>query len=365
VAAKRLYVNAWADWNGNGSWADAGEKIIGVGSPNPGNEIDPQDFGPDGEFTIGEAFPDPNGSGRWEPGEPFTDEAGFTEGSKEFTVTPPATISGTFFLRFRLDYGEDAGRLANVSGNLAQEKGAAQFGEVEDYQVSVPDHYLCYTSTTMDEKPPIVTLEDQFETAMFQPRRCRPKSFCTPAAKNGVPITDPVTHLKAYKIRRLQPGPEPQVTADVTNQFGTLRVQTVRALRMLVPSSKGLTEMPPSPDPAAPGFEHYKCYRIRVLGQVVGGVVTGRFAPIAVSSIGDQFDDARDDVQLRRVTTLCTPASKNGSTVRDRNRHLLCYSMRRSNDPGKVFVNNQFGPQEMNVKGESAFCVPSLKTLVP
>jgi subtilisin family serine protease len=134
VAAKRLYLNAWADWNGDGLWATPVEKIIGTGSPFGRVAIDPQTWGTNGRYTIGEAFVDSNGSGAWEPGESFTDTAGATEAVYVFFVIPPPAIAAEFYLRFRLDYGEDAGVLANHSGNLVQDRGQARFGEVEDYK---------------------------------------------------------------------------------------------------------------------------------------------------------------------------------------------------------------------------------------
>ncbi len=134
VAAKRLYLNAWADWNGDGLWATPGEKIIGTGSPTGRVAIDPQTWGVNGRYTIGEAFTDSNGSGAWEPGETFTDTAGATEAVYVFFVVAPPVIAPEFYLRFRLDYGEDVGVLANHSGNLAQDRGQARFGEVEDYK---------------------------------------------------------------------------------------------------------------------------------------------------------------------------------------------------------------------------------------
>ncbi len=116
-AQKRLYLNAWADWNGDGMWS-SGEKIIGVGAQ---------------KFAIN----------------PRTDSqfAGGDQGVYTFKVTPPEDIADFFFFRFRLDYGEDVGEVANFLPDLAypdkinprldarlnQEKGAALYGEVEDY----------------------------------------------------------------------------------------------------------------------------------------------------------------------------------------------------------------------------------------
>ena len=143
-ASARLYLNGWADWNGDGDWDDPGEKIIGTGSPTGTVPIDPETFGPNGRYTIGEAFTDTNGSGLWEPNEPFVDTAGATETTIPFVVTPPAGTRGRFYLRFRLDYGEDVGNLLNTSGTLNEVRGTAQAGEVEDYQAAVLDHFQCF-----------------------------------------------------------------------------------------------------------------------------------------------------------------------------------------------------------------------------
>jgi hypothetical protein len=100
---KRLYLNAWADWNGDGVWA-MDEQVIGGG---PGAfAIDPRE---DPQFT-----PDASGV--------FT-----------FDVPVPTVVSREFYFRFRLDYGEDAGEVQRLDPGLDQVRGTARFGEVEDY----------------------------------------------------------------------------------------------------------------------------------------------------------------------------------------------------------------------------------------
>jgi hypothetical protein len=139
VPTRRLYLNAWADWDGDGIWADPGEKIVGSGSPTGTVAIDPETFGGNGRFTPGEAFNDANGNGRWEPGETQpagADIAGETTKQLQFIVVPPADIAKEFYVRVRLDYGEDAGRVANHSGDLDGPEGEARFGEVEDYRAT-------------------------------------------------------------------------------------------------------------------------------------------------------------------------------------------------------------------------------------
>src|SRR5262245_20536881 len=85
------------------------------------------------------------------------------------------------------------------------------------------DHYVCFNSGTNESNLPDVTLADQFETANFHPKRCHPKSFCAPAAKNGGQVNDPVTHFKGYKLTRLS-GPNPLLTVVLQSWFGTGRV---------------------------------------------------------------------------------------------------------------------------------------------
>lgn len=101
---KRLYLNAWADWNGDGQWS-ASEKIIGVG---PGAfAIDPAQ---DSQFQDDNAAIYP------------------------FLIPVPSiALKSFFYFRFRLDYGEDVGEVQAVDPGLAQEVGTAQAGEVEDY----------------------------------------------------------------------------------------------------------------------------------------------------------------------------------------------------------------------------------------
>ena len=58
----------------------------------------------------------------------------------EFEVTVPYVmiledrLEEPFYSRFRLDYDENVGTVNNIDGTLNQDKGAAQFGEVEDYR---------------------------------------------------------------------------------------------------------------------------------------------------------------------------------------------------------------------------------------
>jgi hypothetical protein len=55
------------------------------------------------------------------------------------------------------------------------------------------------------------------------------------------------------------------------------------------------------------------------------------FQPVTVTA-QDQFGPRQ--YSLRRPRTFCTPASKNGSVVKDQSVHLLCYDVQGSIRPG-------------------------------
>ncbi len=102
-----MYLNAWVDWNRDGDWADAGEKIIGAGAPVLGVDA-----------FVGPATP--------------------IYGTRIPEWVKPCDT----WLRFRLDYGEDVGtrgaaQPAWTDPSLLEYKGQAAFGEVEDWKVHI------------------------------------------------------------------------------------------------------------------------------------------------------------------------------------------------------------------------------------
>jgi hypothetical protein len=90
-----LYLNIWIDWNNDADWDDPGEHVEGFGTALPGPAV---------------------------------------------VVTPtavPAWADPPFWVRVRLDWGEDCGVVipVGIDATLSGPRGAAQFGEVEDYIV--------------------------------------------------------------------------------------------------------------------------------------------------------------------------------------------------------------------------------------
>ncbi len=61
---RRLYLKGWADWNADGVWEDRERVISGP--------LDPEDWGADAAYTLGEPFTDSDGNGVWTPQEAVT-----------------------------------------------------------------------------------------------------------------------------------------------------------------------------------------------------------------------------------------------------------------------------------------------------
>ena len=81
-------------------------------------------------------------------------------------------------------------------------------------------------------------------------------------------------------------------------------------------------------------------------------------APIV--TLENQFD--RVSTGLGRITKICTPVSKNGEGIPDKDLHLVCYEILNRHDPGRpVQTTNQFGNAKIYVQESQELCVPSIK----
>jgi hypothetical protein len=166
---KRLRLNGWGDWNGDGDWEDwlpplaGGLVFIGAGGMPPCQQPAPSD-----EYLV---------SWQGSPGVDQFASANFCGGTAiganarvlTFWVTPPANVTPQeFYTRFRLDYGENVGMNLRSFSDLSLvvsptqaldpnnpahralpkgfEQGEALYGEVEDYLEQACfflDPYVC------------------------------------------------------------------------------------------------------------------------------------------------------------------------------------------------------------------------------
>ena len=236
------------------------------------------------------------------------------------------------------------------------------------------DHFLCYKSfgSFLREE---VNLFDQFDTDEgINFDVLKPKMFCNPAIK---PELDPDAmlesgpHYLSYKINEAHREPRHErKMVEVQNQFGTMIVETFKPDRLMVPSGKSLDlAVPPTIPAAGPKTNHYKCYTVKATGFQSPGEV----------AVLDQFtDEDGKKLGIVRPTRLCNPVEKTRSDgtitliIEDPNNeldHLMCYSVRagageRLHKKTKVLSDNQFGSEELVLKRELEFCVPTMKTLL-
>jgi len=225
------------------------------------------------------------------------------------------------------------------------------------------DDFLCYKVRKTKGAPgftPVlgVQMADDFETGPMDVKK--PADICNPASKDGGPIVDSATHLKAYKIAVPvgQPKHVPQVV-QMTDQFGTLSYDTKKALLLLVPTAKDLMNEPLPPDPESHNVDHFKCYKVRITRG------TPKFPSGVQVTVEDQFTTPPKIVDVKKPRFVCNPVDKNGEDVKQPNRHAVCYKVKSALlQPPHVQVigfhaNNQFGPEILNTKKEDLLCVPA------
>ncbi|WP_406661674.1 matrixin family metalloprotease [Methanolobus sp. ZRKC3] len=113
-----LYLNAWIDWDSDGRWTQFEQIIEWKGGP-----------GLNDSATKGKLL---NPATPW-PSTTNSRELEFEVTVPSYTI-PTYRLEEPFYSRFRLDYDENIGESEDIDGTLEQDKGAAQFGEVEDYR---------------------------------------------------------------------------------------------------------------------------------------------------------------------------------------------------------------------------------------
>ncbi len=96
---------------------------------------------------------------------------------------------------------------------------------------------------------------------------------------------------------------------------------------------------------------HFECYRVDK---------PTRQSEKLVVRLEDQFDFVK--TRLGQITKICTPVSKNGEGIPDKELHLVCYEILNPHDPRQpVLTTNQFGKAKMYVRESQELCVPSTK----
>ncbi len=106
-----------------------------------------------------------------------------------------------------------------------------------------------------------------------------------------------------------------------------------------------------TPRPVA-DLRHFQCYHVkRARTRMPDLVVTDQFGTFTVD--------------VKRPLRLCNPVDKNGEGIADPAAHLMCYAVRTRTRPvgTTVFIDNQFGNDDVRVGKPREICVPSTKRL--
>jgi hypothetical protein len=228
------------------------------------------------------------------------------------------------------------------------------------------DHFTCYKAGATRgsikfleiQFPPGLLLTDQFGASTVAVKK--PRFLCAPTDKNnenpGAELHS--EHLQGYQIKSLfKPGFPTNITViDQLNPAG-LRVDAKKQSHLLVPTVKSLTGPAPVPTPGTFAVDHFECYKVRVASK------TPKFVPVLALPVTDQFGTMTVDVKKPKF--LCNPVDKSGEGITDPVTHLMCYQVKQV-DAMKfakikgVYVNNQFGPEQLDVKKPSELCIPAL-----
>jgi hypothetical protein len=231
------------------------------------------------------------------------------------------------------------------------------------------DHFTCYkagaTSGSVKfpgiANPPGVSLVDQFGPSTVAVKK--PNFLCAPTDKLGEDPTAPThpEHLLSFQIKNTVKTTFP-TNLKVVDQFNAsgLFVNAKKQAYLFVPSVKSLTGPTPVPTPGAFVTDHFECYKVAVTSG------TPKFIAVPGVTLQDQFGSMT--VTVKKPAYLCTPVDKNGEdpTAPNHVSHLMCYQVKQTDlvkfvKVTGLFVNNQFGPEEVDAKKPSLLCVPALK----
>lgn len=218
------------------------------------------------------------------------------------------------------------------------------------------DHFLLYKVTEGQDLQLTLDLEDQWHKES-DVEVYHPVYFANPAGKispyvdwnpsDPLVIQNPDEHLVFYRIA----GEPYQGNVGIQNQFHEQETLSVSDPELLaVPSEKISFE---SVEPLA--LDHFTCYWIYEGATLVPGVVL---------SLKDQFVDI--EAELGWPIYFCNPTEKSVYTVLtpilDPDHHLTIYEIyHQEHVVWQLEVSNQFGPQQLTVRGPVALAVPTHK----
>ena len=254
----------------------------------------------------------------------------------------------------------------------------------------VVEHFLGYkvrhTKKTQKFGAITTALIDEFESKNFDVQKM--ESLLNPANTfvDGILETD--SHLLGYKIKKVK-GEEKHVKHTgvlVTNELGTLVVDTRKSDSLLVPSSQSLDNPVGSLDPV--NIDHLKCYSIVAKKNVceddptsnckvdencpTGRCNRGFMKGEQLYSVG-HFEQGKL-FDIKKPTKLCVPVDIDDGGGSGEEFSLMCYQAKKAKKQPRhvkiqgIYMNNQFAvkqfaPDEnwmIDTIKEEEVCIPSL-----
>lgn len=222
-----------------------------------------------------------------------------------------------------------------------------------------PDSVMCYKVKKTPQQAKFenvdgVSLTNDFDSGTASVKK--PKSLCAPG-DSGDGTNDLDTHYASH-ILKADTTHTPEVGIEVTDQFGTLIVDTVKAQRLLVPTLKGLGSAPVD-DPSSLA-NHYACYKIKLNDASLD------FSKPQVS-VTDQFESRLYD--LKKPLRLCIATNKNSEGVPAPAGNLMCYKAKAADGEADhtpventIHLKNQFAADlRVDTIKEFELCVPATR----
>lgn len=356
-------------------------------------------------------------SGQLPPGDPDFDLLRISAGAAFGRPSPGHTtltklpngnwaVDSFFDIFYEIEFvGAPGGGLAGYTGTTS---GTIRMGTGQHYI----DHFLTYQIKTSKgaarfAKFGPVVLADAFGAVKYD--ILKPLTLDLPANKNNEGVIDDVTHLKEYQVRPRATSPSVGEVIEARNQCGVFTVALIKPLSVLVPTNKDFAAPPAVPDLSAIGLDHYLCYMVKKITSIQPALGKG----VQVDAL-DQFQSRRYD--LKKITKICLPVIKSedpadpskilagpvagtlkpvaAAAVHHGDEFLVCYQAKLARstivqrgcgcdvaiDPTcsgtplspvqsrhtrklGVYLNNQFGAEQIDTIKEREFCIPSRELL--
>ncbi len=270
-----------------------------------------------------------------------------TDGRARCFVMPADIGTGTL----RADFTGDAALLASSDVRAFVTGGEAPLGTFVLHRATTTK------GTAKFVKLSAIAIADDFGTGEYDV--LKPTHLGAPVSTNGGPLSDPLTHLEAYALKRGKAGGPfgPRRDVHVSNQCDDAVVTLAKPATGLLPTAT----LAPNPDH---DVDHFLCYRAKRQKKRGDGTPVAPFPKGVQVDVADELGTQRYD--LKKLALVCTPAATSGAPallagpnkgapapfapamVRNPAERLLCYGAKLAT---KRVEQTGCGPADPRAKG--------------